>query len=92
MKYTGYTKKELMEWLRCSEHNYNVEKERADNQFLMLVNMQKKLDIAVKDLEEIKEYSSSYFLKERDVEYTENTMMRMGCIISKFLAKIKEIK
>jgi hypothetical protein len=30
MKYTGYTKAELIEWCQCLEHNYNVEKERFE--------------------------------------------------------------
>lgn len=55
--------------------------------------LEKKLDNATKALEEIKEYSSVYFrIKERDTEYSENTMIRIGCISSQALAKIKEIK
>lgn len=30
MKYTGYTKAELIEWCQCLEHNYNIEKERFE--------------------------------------------------------------
>ncbi len=30
MKYTGYTKAELIECCQCSEHNYNVMKERFE--------------------------------------------------------------
>lgn len=30
MKYTGYTKAQLIEWCQCLEHNYNVEKERFE--------------------------------------------------------------
>jgi len=30
MKYTGYTKPQLIEWCQCLEHNYNVEKERFE--------------------------------------------------------------
>lgn len=51
MKYSNYTKKELLEVIECLEHNYNIQKERADNQFEMLKALQEKLDIAVKALQ-----------------------------------------
>jgi ABC-type arginine transport system ATPase subunit len=40
MKYSGYTKKDLLEVINNLEHNYNFQRERADNQFEMLKNMQ----------------------------------------------------
>lgn len=40
MKYSGYTKKELIEVINNLEHNYNCQRERADNQFETLKNMQ----------------------------------------------------
>lgn len=38
MKYSGYTKKDLIEVVNNLEHNYNCQRERADNQFEMLKN------------------------------------------------------
>lgn len=40
MKYSGYIKKDLIEVINNLEHNYNCQRERADNQFETLKNMQ----------------------------------------------------
>lgn len=95
MKYTGYTKKELIDFLQCSEHNYNVERERADNQFLMLVNMQKKLDIAVKALETVVNACDMRLPKKSGISYVRPEHMFIDSIRNKAqeaIAKIKEIK
>lgn len=40
MKYTGYTKAQLIEWCQCLEHNYNVSEERVNRQFELLKQQQ----------------------------------------------------
>lgn len=44
MKYTGYTKAQLIEWCQCLEHNYNVSEERVNRQFELLKSKQTEID------------------------------------------------
>ena len=72
MKYTGYTKAELIEWCQCLEHNYNIEKERFEGASSIA---QKEANEIVKLrwlLKECKEYLSDvdeYRTKNADEAY-----------------------
>lgn len=44
MKYTGYTKAQLIEWCQCLENNCNVQEERVNNQYELLKKQQAEID------------------------------------------------
>ena len=76
MKYTGYTKKELIGFLRWYERNCKVNKE--------------KLDIAVDAFEKVELYR--YDVNDVDQEDWFKIATSMAKIAQEALAKIKEIK
>lgn len=44
MKYTGYTKAQLIDWCQCLENNCHVQEERVNNQYELLKKQQAEVD------------------------------------------------
>lgn len=87
MKYSGYTKKDLLEVISNLEHNYNCQRERADNQFEMLKNMQVQIVLLEYTLAKAKRALTFY-----SKNIARETLKEIDAVLKKFKNGVSDVR
>lgn len=87
MKYSGYTKKDLLEVISNLEHNYNFQRERADNQFEMLKNMQVQIVLLEYTLAKAKRALTFY-----SKNIARETLKEIDAVLKKFKNGVSDVR